>query len=86
MKINEDFDRETNAKIQEVVNEMLSIYYGEFDKKRLGEIVSEELLGSITTEDKFSRFREQRNVFSVDPSSMQTLSHSINNEGNDFFI
>ena len=47
---NINYDRDTNVKIVQVLNQMLKIYYGRYNINILEEIVSEELLERIKME------------------------------------
>jgi len=86
---NARFDTDINRAIIQAVEQMLRVYYGRFDERRLEGVLSEELLQRVLVEDSFRSFREQRRFFyAIDTHFMEnSLQHRSDSESSeDIFV
>ena len=85
---NEDFDKDTNTAIVNVVHRMLRVHYGKFNLEILEDILSENLLQRVQEDSLFQGFRNNGlGLFMITPNFMQTLTYwgTSSDTGNQMF-
>lgn len=78
---NDDFPTETNRAIISLVNQLMQIDYGQFDRDVASAIFADELFEQVDSERGFTHIREHTLFFRIiDRDYMQTLSRIASND------